>query len=438
MPAAATGHQLAVQADDPSGTVDALRRFYGALFNGGCVNDQVHYNFGNEPDGWYYGGASWMKGLPLLAGAPAPDAAASRPHDLAAGLPRQPADDRGHGVRAGAHALRLQFGGHGAVGAYTDDNIIQIIGGRAYYLYSGDLAFVRQQLPFYRRAVAWYLGKRNADGLVSLTPAHWYYDAMLSSGVTTYHNAFLYRALLDLAELERAAGNDPEAATRETEAARLKDAINRVLWWEDAPGGPRYVDWIQPDGTKIAYAADLCQFPPVAFGIASPEQAKKLLATLDRRIAELERDHGYARPGVAVRVLARAGEREHASGQPGLRQLHERRLVPLHDLLGGHGPLRGGRCRRGLESPAPVRRRHAPHRHARLHRQQLGDAGRPHRFRRERRAVSLRRDRRARRAGAGHPRHPPHERQTGGATRSCPPLCSASPPRSSISACASG
>ncbi len=292
--AAATGHQLAVEAEDPGGTVDALRRFYGALLNGGCVNDQVHYNFGNEPDGWYYGGASWMKGLPLLAGAPGPEPAASRPHDL----PRAFRDNLPMIAGTEFEPGRTRFGynsaGHGAVGgAYTDDNIIQIIGGRAYYLYSGDLAFVRQQLPFYRRAVAWYLGNRDADGLVSLTPAHWYYDAMLSSGVTTYHNAFLYRALLDLAHLERAAGNTAEAATREDEAARLKDAVNRVLWWEDAPGGPRYVDWIQPNGTKVAYAADLCQFPPVAFGIAAPEQAKKLLATLDRRIAELEREHGY-------------------------------------------------------------------------------------------------------------------------------------------------
>ena len=30
---------------------------------------------------------------------------------------------------------------------YTDDNLNQILGGRAYYLYSGDLAFVRQHLP---------------------------------------------------------------------------------------------------------------------------------------------------------------------------------------------------------------------------------------------------------------------------------------------------
>ena len=289
VPAAASGHQLAVQAGDPSGTIDILRSWYGALLNGGCINDQVHYNFGNETDGWYFAGGSWTKGLAMLAGAPAPDAVSSRPQEL----PRAFRDNLqmipGTEFEAGLTRFGYSWGGD-----FTDDNIIQIIGGSAYYLYSGDLAFVRQNLPFYRRAVAWYLGKRNADGLFSLTPAHWYYDAMPGSGVTSYHNAFLYRALLDLAGMERAAGNTTEASTAEAEAAKLKDAFNRILWWEDAPGGPRYCDWIQPDGTKIAYGADLCLFPPVAFGIASPEQGKKLIATIDKRIAELERDNGYA------------------------------------------------------------------------------------------------------------------------------------------------
>ena len=295
VPATSCGHQLAVEADDPGGTIQALRHFYGAWFNGGCVNDPLHFNFGNETDGWYYGGASWMKGLPLLAGVPAPQALSSRPHDLAHAF-----RDNLRMIPGTEFEPGLTRFGYNAAGAYTDDNIIQILGGRAYYLYSGDLAFVRQQLPFYRRAVAWYLGKRGADGLVTLNPvAHWYYDALSASGVTTYHNAFLYRALLDLAGLEQAAGNAREAAAREAEAANLRTAINRVLWWEDAPGGPRYVDWIRPDGTKIAYAADLCQFPPVAFGIAAPEQARKLLATLDKRIAELERDQAYT--GLASR-----------------------------------------------------------------------------------------------------------------------------------------
>jgi hypothetical protein len=290
VPAAASGLQLAVTGEDASGTLDSLRHFYGALFNGGCVNDPLHYTFGNEPDGWYYGGASWMKGLPLLAGAPAPAPAASSPHSL----PRAFRDNLQMILGTEFEPGRTRFG-YNCIsgGAYTDDNIIQVIGGRAYYLYSGDLAFVKQHLPFYRRVVAWYLGKRNAAGLVSLIPAHWYYDAVEASGVTTYHNAFLYRALLDLAGMEQAAGNAAAAATTEATAAALKEAINRVLWWEGAPGGPRYVDWITPDGTKIAYAADLCQFPPVAFGIASPEQAKKLIATIDQRIVELERDHGY-------------------------------------------------------------------------------------------------------------------------------------------------
>ena len=289
VPAAASGHQLAVTAEDPSGTVDTLSRYYGALFNGGCVNDQAHYNFGNETDGWYYGGASWMKGLPMLAGVPATDAASSHPIDL----PRAFRDNLQMILGTEFQPGLTRFG-YNSQGAYTDDNIIQIIGGRAYYLYSGDIDFVRQNLPFYRRAVDWYLRQRNADGLVSLSPAHWYYDAMIASGVTTYHNAFLYRALVDLAGMERAAGNSQRAAAQEAEAATLKADINRVLWWEEAPNGPRYVDWIQPDGTKIAYGADLCQFPPVAFGIASPEQATKLLATIDNRIAELESGNGYA------------------------------------------------------------------------------------------------------------------------------------------------
>jgi len=290
VPAVVSGHQLAVKADDDSGTIQSLVSFYGSLLNGGCVNDQIHFNFGNEPDGWYYGGATWMKGLPIMSGVPAPEASASRPHSV----PQAFRDNLQMITGTEFQPGMTRFGYNSLYnGAFTDDNIIQIIGGRAYYLYSGDIAFVRQQLPFYRRAVDWFLSKRNADGLVSLSPAHWYYDLMAANGVTSYHNAFLYRALVDLAGLELAAGNPKEAATYEAEAAKLKEAFNRVLWWEDAPGGPRYVDWILPDGTKIAYAADLCQFPPVAFGIASPEQAKKLIATIDKRIVELERDNGY-------------------------------------------------------------------------------------------------------------------------------------------------
>ncbi|MEO7318020.1 MAG: trehalase family glycosidase, partial [Chthoniobacteraceae bacterium] len=249
----------------------------------------VNYGFGNEVDGWDYAGSAWMKGLALLAGAPAPEPLASQPHPL-------PLAFRGHLARIlgtiGADG-RTRFG-YNFSGEFVDDNLHTVIGCCAYLLYSGDTAFIRQQLPALERLLDGFIARRNADGLYDGgTPQHWYYDAMPSSGVNTYHNAFFYKALLDLAQMERAAGSAEEATRYDQLAADVKAAINRVLWWEDAPDGPRYCDWITPQGERVAYAADVCQWPPLALGVASAEQARKVVATLDRRIAELEKEHGY-------------------------------------------------------------------------------------------------------------------------------------------------
>jgi hypothetical protein len=59
------------------------------------------------------------------------------------------------------------------------------------------------------------------------------------------------------------------------------------------PGGPRYLDWIDAQGNEVAYFCDLCQWPAVAIGMASPEQARKIVATADARIKELEKEYGY-------------------------------------------------------------------------------------------------------------------------------------------------
>ena len=66
----ATGYQLAIRLPDRE-TEAALRDFYNGVFNGGAINDQKNYDFGNESDGWYYAGSCWMYGLTLAAGTPA-------------------------------------------------------------------------------------------------------------------------------------------------------------------------------------------------------------------------------------------------------------------------------------------------------------------------------------------------------------------------------
>jgi hypothetical protein len=284
----ATGYALAVSIPDKE-VERTLRSFYGGLLNGGVVNDQKHFNFGNETDGWYYDGSTWMQGIALSAGIPAQGKTAHRPYDVASAF-------RGHlaAIVGTLDATGRGNFGYDWTGSFQDARLNNVIGAREYLMHTGDLAFVKQILPDLERGVGWFLSRRNAAGLADLgTVAHWYYDAMPSSGVNANHNALLYRACRYMAEMEGAAGHAEKARKYSRIADEVRAAFNAVLWNESAPGGPRITDWITPSGEKVTYAADVCQFPAVAFGMLPKDRARKLIATLDRRIAEIERDHGY-------------------------------------------------------------------------------------------------------------------------------------------------
>ena len=286
----ATGYQLAVELPDKE-TEAALKRFYDGVFNGGAVNDQKGFDFGNETDGWYYAGSCWMYGATLAAGVPAAGALSAHPYDAARAFREHLAhvlstlDDQG----------RAHFG-YNQGGEWVDDNLHAIIGVHFYLLHSGDVDFVRQCLPAMERMIGYFIQRRNPQGLFKLDDigAHWYYDAITTGGVNGYYNAFFYKAAADLAEMEDAAGCIEQARTYLELAGAIKAAFNQVLWKEDAPGGPRYLDWIDAKGREISYFCDLCQWPAIAVGIASPEQARKIVATADARIAELENEFGYA------------------------------------------------------------------------------------------------------------------------------------------------
>jgi hypothetical protein len=232
-----------------------------------------------------------MYGATLAAGTPAAGPLSAHPYSAAAAFREHLAhvlstlDDRG----------RARFG-YNQGGEWVDDNLHTIIGTHSYLLHSGDLPFVRQCLPALERMLAYFVQRRDPAGLFKLDDvgAHWYYDAITTSGVNGYYNAFFYKAACDLAEMEHAAGRAPQAREYGALAASLKAAFHRVLWKEDAPGGPRYLDWIDAQGKEVSYFCDLCQWPPIAVGLATPEQARKIVATADARIAELEKEHGYA------------------------------------------------------------------------------------------------------------------------------------------------
>lgn len=293
----ATGYQLAVRLPD-AGLQALLRDFYNGVFNGGAINDQKNYDFGNESDGWYYAGSCWMYGLTLAAGTPAGGALSSRPYDAARAF-------RGHLANVLAtldDQGRTRFGyngaGHGK-GAWVDDNLHVIQGIRFYLLHTGDLDAVRLWLPKMESMLAYFIKRRGTQGLFELekSGAHWYYDVVPTSGINSYHNAFFYKALLDLAEMEAAAGSAEKAAEYRRLAVEIREAFNRVLWRDNLQGGTRYLDWIGADGKEVSDFYDVCQWPAVAVGLASPEQARKIVATADARLLELEKQYGY--PGFA-------------------------------------------------------------------------------------------------------------------------------------------
>ena len=290
----ATGYQLAIRL--PDGDMQAtLRDFYNGVFNGGAVNDQKNYDFGNESDGYYYAGSCWMYGLTLAAGTPASGALSSRPYDAARAF-------RGHLANVLAtldDQGRTRFGYNGpgwGKGEWVDDNLHVIQGVRSYLLHSGDLDAVRPWLPKLESMLAYFIKRRGTQGLFELekSGAHWYYDVVGTYGINSYYNAFFYKAALDLAEMEGAAGFADKAAEYRRLAGEIRVAFNQVLWRDNLKGGARYLDWVGTDGKgEVSDFYDLCQWPAVAVGLASPEQARKIVATADARILELEKEYGY-------------------------------------------------------------------------------------------------------------------------------------------------
>ena len=111
VPAAASGHQLAVQAADPSGTAGLA-----ATLLRGVVQRRLR----ERPTPlqlWQRAGRLVLRRRVVDEGTSlAGRGAGARAHGVASArspacLPRQPADDCGHRIRAWAHPLRLQFGG---------------------------------------------------------------------------------------------------------------------------------------------------------------------------------------------------------------------------------------------------------------------------------------------------------------------------------------
>ena len=165
----------------------------------------------------------------------------------------------------------------GTTGSYSASySVYWLLDLADYYRYSGDTAFVTQELPVVKNELAWDASQVNSTGLLvtnSSDDADWdFYDPGKTGEVTEY-NLLYYKALLDGAVLATAAGDTTDAATYTSDAAALKTAINDNLY--DSSTGLYYLS--NTDTTTVAQDANSLA---VLYGVAPASDDATLLAAL--------------------------------------------------------------------------------------------------------------------------------------------------------------
>jgi cellobiose phosphorylase len=175
-----------------------------------------------------------------------------------------------------------------------------------YWLHTGDIDWLCRRFDKLELATAVLVEKAKANGgLVGWSMAgttgcpNWYFDGINASGTLAYHNIFYYAALRAMAEMAAAAGKPERQAYYTKLADAVKLEFNRKFWSETAcgEGNPAYCDWVDSQGVGHGHFMSLVQYPAIVVGLASKEQAGKILATANRRLTVLAKENGYAGEG---------------------------------------------------------------------------------------------------------------------------------------------
>src|SRR5262249_29290560 len=105
-------------------------------------------------------------------------------------------------------------------GALLDDNLHVISAVRYYVVKRGDRAFAERVGPTLTRMADFFIRGIDRETGLFKSPAgtSWYYDGIKFSGFNTYYQAFLYQALMDLADILDLTGQPREAELRRDQA----------------------------------------------------------------------------------------------------------------------------------------------------------------------------------------------------------------------------
>ncbi|HSR66603.1 MAG TPA: alpha-L-rhamnosidase C-terminal domain-containing protein [Acidobacteriota bacterium] len=144
-----------------------------------------------------------------------------------------------------------------------------------YYRYSGDRGLVEELYPYLLRAMQWFEGHRNQEGLLADLPHLLWVDwAQLDlRGESTALNAYYVEALRRAALLAGLMEDEASAADFRSTAGQVAAAINRRLWdpelglYRDSRQGRRFSEVVSQQANTLA----------LLFGVAPEERRQAIL-----------------------------------------------------------------------------------------------------------------------------------------------------------------
>jgi len=158
----------------------------------------------------------------------------------------------------------------------TGPNIFWIAAALQYVKASGDYEWLRAHRDQIERALDFLTARYDPQVQLVDAPGPLWIDVFIREHYTSDTNAYMVEILREVATAEQFLGEDVLAARRRRLADEIVQGMNEHLW-----AGDHYITQLNPDGSTrdfVDYDANLLA---VAFGVAPPERAQKILARVD-------------------------------------------------------------------------------------------------------------------------------------------------------------
>jgi len=139
-----------------------------------------------------------------------------------------------------------------------------------------------------------------------------YWDFWLFGGRSAYNNAYFYESLRWMAELEAALGNEARAHELRELRPLVKKRFNETFW-DETKG--RYIGWIDKNGEPHDYGFTFVNLPALAWGLADPARAGRVLDWLDGK-RQIDGDDSTGRDIYAFGFAPRSNTVDAVHGSP--------------------------------------------------------------------------------------------------------------------------